>query len=318
VLAPLLAVEFFVNFIYEELEKHIFRSGSAWQGFVFFSDTLGFQYHPHSIFSLPVEAISSVIAPRLNWLTLTHEISHAVFAAMQLDVAEKNVLEEMVKRLSHREGVDIEEAEYARVRDSFFELFANWFDYYHFFEEELGFYFQCIWESWFAVPFVSKEPNEYIFRSFAIYTLADLDELDAAVFRGNEAVFFATKWNGFVELFRSDLPDTYDRLDFASAKGSSLALAECLVPPFSSLARRYRYEAFKQAVNARYTDADTHVNDLSIGKLPETPIENPLLLIKECRRNPGLSGEPMGDRVSAAMLLAFRNEVYFLDSDESG
>ena len=195
----------------------------------------------------------------------------------------------------------------------FFELFANWFDYCHFFDKELTFYLDCIWESWFAVPFVQKEPNEYIFRSFAVFVMSSVDQFDRAVAQGNELSYLETRWIEFVNLFERDLYSIHCKLDFPAAKPSVMILAECLLPPFSFVAHKFHYPPLRCDISAPYPEMETHISNLSDGHLPPTPIRNPFAVVKECRRRASSWSPERMYRTSAAILISFRNEIAFLD-----
>lgn len=317
VLASIFAIENFVSFVFHTFSCSNPNDYNDWPGYVFFSDSCGFQYSEGDIFSLPLEAVTSPIADRINWLTLTHEISHAIFTIFDIDSKEKGVIQESACRVRQSGNMKLEEWEYDRIKDEIFELFANWFDYYHFYDRDLPFYQTSVWRSWDAVPFVHKEQIEYIFRSFAIFVLSELDTYRGALASGKEIEYLNEQWERYEDFSKQHIPEIYEKFGFESCKQRVIDLALDFGGPFSHIAENYRNESFRALINLAYPELGNHIIMIFEGEVIEDEIKNPLLLLRECLRHQQSCRNKNDNSPSAALIFSLRNNVRFLaENDE--
>lgn len=343
VLAAILAIEAFVDFVYEkffssytkelgyseefiseappkeeedqyesQLEQHCGEPGS-WKGYVYFSDTSGFQYHHFDVLSLPLEAVSSPANTGVNWLTLTHEISHSIFTILGVDKARSDVIEESVKRVLGDSGSGLEAKEFARIRDVHFELFANWFDYYHFYNRDLKFYFQCIWSSWATVPVVYSDVTEYIFRSFMIFLLSDVERYQGELLLGREDSYLADQWLEFKEVLTPCISLLNETHDLENDYKAVFDLVKVFGGPFSTIVSKYADDAFRKTINAPYENLESHVSIVMGGGVIDDEIENPLMFLVQCRKKfPELPLEQAAI-ASSAVMFSLRNSAEFME-----
>jgi len=130
----LLAFETIADFVFSTWGRnHPEYSGDKnWNGFSVISGSYGFKLGYGETFFLPLEATFKPLAPEGSWMVLTHEISHALF--IRLNVAEilKEEFEDI--RIRYFNGFDLQNTigADADFEDQVFEIFAHWYDYFHF------------------------------------------------------------------------------------------------------------------------------------------------------------------------------------------
>lgn len=313
VLASLLAVENFVDFIFRcfyETNPNCQKPG--WRGYVFFQETMGFQYTIGDVFSLPSSAISSPLSPDWNWTTLTHEISHAIFTILNIDQNDSKLIMECGMRALSYDGKCLDERDKEENQNHFFELFAHWFDYYHFFNEDHNFYQKTIWYSWLSVPLVHKDQMGYIFRSFAVFVLQDVVSLHQSVCAATESEFLDKCWSEFLLFVNQDLIEVAKVISFDSKREPVLILATDYLYPFSFLARKYRLDKFREKLNAEPENFRTQIDLIFDGVVIQEPIDNPFLLIREATRR-SYDCAPRSDirAASTSLIFSLRDATQF-------
>lgn len=313
VLSQVLAIETLVSFIYKCISKSITKNDMEWGGYTFF-DNSGFQHYVGDVFSLPYEAVSSVLCEKVNWLTLTHEISHAIFTILDVDTTHKNEIIEIYQRLSGDHSKDPDTSLYRRVRDEVYELFANWFDYYHFYHEEHDFYQKCIWQSWDAIPYVNKEKVEYISRSFAIFALQDMESYRSHIISGKDVKFIEEKWASYIDFLKINHMNILKKYTPESVATDIKTNALYYFLPLSSIILDSKYDEFREIVNQPYHELEGHIKNLFFGKVIEGSISNPYLLIKECMKIAQEKKDTETHMAGIAIIFSLKNSCRFFEN----
>jgi len=283
----------------------------SWKGYVFFQDTIGFQYAHGDVFCLPSSAIFSALSPKCHWMTLTHEISHAIFTVMDIDAKHAEIILEGARRALTYYGESLDNRSIELSQNQFFELFAQWFDYYHFFNEDHDFYQKSIWISWLYVPFVHKDQTEYIFRSFAVFVLRDISALHESVYAVTESDFLKARWRDFISFVRLNLPET-EQISFEEKEDAVLALAADYLFPFSFLALEYRLDSFRHRLNEMPANFQLQIETIFSGAVIPESIANPFLLVREAtRRATSGDNESIIRAASAALIFTLRDASHF-------
>lgn len=305
---PTIAVECLIGEIFKVYAHHCGEvEAHTWEGCALFSNEYGYQYSYGDIFCLPVEAALSPVGKNVNWLVLTHEISHAIFTILEIDDAEEDIFRESIRNINRDKEAMIEPYEIETVKDTHFELFASWFDFYHFYDGKLEFYQVAIWNSWGGMPLLTKEPGEYIFRSFAIFVLADLDAYNFSRTQGAEKTLLEEKWTEYVHFMYENVPDIAARLDIESEKRGVFKNAEYYLGPFSKIPRDYRNEDFRAGINKNYEEIDLHVSAILRGEVIPGGIVNPFLLIRKLIQALWAEKAPLVDASSMSLILSIAN-----------
>ncbi|MCG7895819.1 MAG: hypothetical protein JAZ12_15395 [Candidatus Thiodiazotropha taylori] len=293
------------------LEKHC-SSKTTWKGYVYFSDTEGFQYHYYDVFSLPLEAVSSPAGEGVNWLTLTHEISHSIFTILNVDKKRSDVIQESVKRVLGSAISSLEVKEFGKIRDFHFELFANWFDYYHFYNADIDFYFECIWSSWATVPVVYSDVTEYVFRSFMIYVLKDNSVYQKEILLGREKEYLDKVWSEYCDFMEPYISILSIKHVVSQDYEAVMELVSVFGGPFSTIVDEYTNDDFRIAVNETYIDLDSHLDRVLKGEVVDEKIINPFIFLLHCRKMVPTLELEQRTVASSAIIFSLRNSAKFI------
>ncbi|MCG7880815.1 MAG: hypothetical protein JAY75_08190 [Candidatus Thiodiazotropha taylori] len=179
------AISTLVRQIYEIMETTRVGTGE-WAGFIIFSQFLGFKCFTSTVFSLPSNVLSSVLTPSLNWLTLSHEIAHDIWAEEDVyntprawvygnaNVSFRDIVE---GKASDMEGLTPPDNKFAVDAEPMLgEWYAHWFDFRHFYSSDFEFFAWSIWCSWLRLPLVKNNLGEYFARTLAVYVASRLSE----------------------------------------------------------------------------------------------------------------------------------------------
>lgn len=203
-LSSVLAVENMLTFIYKtwfDKAQSLSIQEKDWVGFVFFSDLWGYSLRPAQVYSMPEESAYKPFGEDMNWLTITHEVSHDIFNHL-------NMHEYIVEHINYsltRSGIDNDIPDfqntsyYEAVLNMYWELFANWFDFYHFYNEDYDFFHKNIWNCWLKVPSVGKGLKIYIVRSFLVSLMNDTDKLFEAYLQDNDEEYIYKQFDIYKE-----------------------------------------------------------------------------------------------------------------------
>lgn len=296
VLSSILAVEALLGSVYDDwfsvspslpLQRSLLDQ--EWPGFVYFSSIWGYSLRYASIYTLPDEAAYQPFSEDVNWLTLTHELSHDVFNQLKVDEDLKKYLNYSIS-CSRMDGerfevTELEAAqnipEFAVARSCYWELFANWFDFYHFYDSDVDLFFSNIWKCWLKVPTVKINLRRYIVRSFVVYLLTSVDKLRYAYSQDEEEGYVRDQFDNFVLLLRKHI-STFREDKIELLKDDVVEKAGYYAIPMCDLISDYRFDAFRNIVNRTYDTLDVQVDCILRGEVIDGNIENPFLLYKEC------------------------------------
>ena len=145
----------------ESLERCIEDYATPWKGFVFLHLAEGYQLlNQGEVIIVPYKDIFEI----LNWQTMTHEISHALYARIQFEEIEEAWYKDWSEHIvtaSESASINLD----LNLRNTTNELFAHWFDFRHFYAGELDFYVWSIWRTWLSVSRIYEHPVDYWHRT---------------------------------------------------------------------------------------------------------------------------------------------------------
>lgn len=279
---PVSAVEKLITFIIDTWCEHNKGFALPWEGFAVYSDSHGFQLREGEIFYLPTAALYDCQSPIANWLTLTHEISHAIFLRLNVWVEIENLANFLIDKYQENEEI----TRFLRkdqLPDIVNELFAHWYDFYHFYDADIKKYLEMIWRSWIELPLVSKNFAAYYYRSFLIFLCSNRD--DIYKLRHEElAEFSQKKWKEHADFFKQ-IPSIERKLpgDMVTVlQNEEKFIKHAMVHSFIILEfyASFLNDDFRTAINASFPEIDNYYSSLSSGKvIPKSP-SNPYCLLK--------------------------------------
>ncbi|MCG7925268.1 MAG: hypothetical protein JAY67_06950 [Candidatus Thiodiazotropha taylori] len=177
------AISKLVRQIYEIMETERVGTGE-WEGFILFSQFHGFKCFTSSVFSLPSNSLSSILDPSLNWLTLSHEICHDIWADQDVYITPRAWVvggvnasfKDILSGIASDAGIAPPDSKFSMVAEPMLgEWYAHWFDYRHFYASDFKFFAWSIWSSWLRLPLVQNNITEYFHRTLAVYVAKNLD-----------------------------------------------------------------------------------------------------------------------------------------------
>lgn len=170
----------FIRHLYSTLGEN----KDVWSGTVFFSQFHSFGLYPSEIMSFSSESLSRLVNRDVNWLTVTHEISHSYWTRLmvwrkkafhvKLKTGEiiKISLNDIASGAATKYGYSSLDKGSNYFKDMLWEWFAHWFDFRHFYASKPDIYLWAIWSSWLRLPLVRQGLEEYFVRSFVIFLTA--------------------------------------------------------------------------------------------------------------------------------------------------
>ena len=251
------AITKLIRQIYEIMERDKVGTGE-WEGFVFFSQFHGFKCFTSSVFSLPSNSLSSIIDPALNWLTLSHEICHDIWAEQDVfntprawvvggvNASFKDILDGKASD----KGVASPDTKFSMVAEPMLgEWYAHWFDFRHFYSSDFEFFTWSIWSSWLRLPLVQNNICEYFHRSLAVYVAYKLDAyLENNLSREDTIELTETLFDELLEILVEVKPEGFEnkhysliqeeRAEISSWVGSNIGFIlqfeeSCIKPKFA-------------------------------------------------------------------------------------
>jgi len=299
------------------LESSFEEFQMPWYGFLFLDLSEGYRIIDQGeLIAVPYKDIFRF----LNWITLSHEVSHGYYVRIEFEVLEKDYLRNMLPSF----GKDKSEKEsYFKTywRDTIFELFAHWFDYKHFFNSELDFYTWSIWRTHLEITRVHQFKLEYWARSLFIRIshfwedlkpkMDDIDQRFPRIedYKKNMCKFFQIELKKVGDFIELKFPDRYPEI---SLNDDEMAEVTKKLFDYYDLCRifeeNYTNKDIIDKINKKYQRLDRDISSIQSGKVVTRKIENPFLLIREILKyyyeNQSISVDPP-DEVTVALIFSF-------------
>ena len=264
----------------------------SWNGFLFFDLTEGYQLHYGEVVSLP---LSHIFDP-LSWTTLSHEVAHAYYQRISLFRLE----DEIIRKVTASITKDRDIPPFMFETNLFaWELFAQWFDYRHFYSGDLDFYLWSIWRTWMNVPRVLENKIEYWVRSVFVRVCSSWDMIREEVgeievrFLGNKPrivaeikEIFRREYKILTKLLLEFFPNDFEKIKLFSTDDETVMLNILLhfyhfAHYFESF---YVNDALLKIMTKKYKLTPKHVNNILEGKIILEHIPNPFVLLRELSR----------------------------------
>lgn len=284
----LLSIETIINFLFEQwsIAYKEYNGVDNWIGFTVFSDNCGFKLRIGEVIYLPMAATYAPFSAEGNWLTITHELSHAIYN--RLNITEKFSEQYNKVKDANFKGQIIERA-FGPDREfdnEIFELFAHWFDYYHFYNCDLKLYLKSIWSSWMCLPIAHMNFIEYFFRSFVVYAFSDFDLIvnlfqDKKINKYNDHL--NKSWDDHINSLTATNIQGIDKYitHLIGDKNLLLDLFQRFAVLLLTIFSQSKNDLFKNSINKPYSLIDMHADSICKGEIVVNGIDNPHLLFKE-------------------------------------
>lgn len=278
----------------DSLTKSLNYFHIPWRGFLFLDLAEGYQVITQGeIFYVPYKDIFRPI----DWITLSHEVSHAYYSRIFFELLEADYLKTWVG-FAESKLKDAAVGYAPNLFDSCFEFFAHWFDYRHFFDGDFDFYLWSIWRTWFTVPRIYEFTEEYWLRSIFVKLCHSWPTIKPKLDKIHKA--HGSDWsklkNELKKLFQKELDYVSQFLNnkFQDQYGSisldknqiGQVIEQLII--FYDLARKfeesYVSDDIINDVNLAYPNLDEDVHNVLCGKTIKRRIPNPFLLLREILR----------------------------------
>lgn len=278
----------------EETANYLLDYKLPWAGFLFLDLHEGYRIlDPSEIISVPYQDIFNF----LNWITLSHEVSHGYYARIDFQQLEAEYFSKNLPEFT--EGLrddEIDNLRYA-TSDTSFELFAHWFDYKHFFDGDFEFYLWSIWRTYLDIPRVHQFKTDYWLRTLFIVLCHKREALFSEIRERYNRVTSNKEYHiEVIDIFKKELSHIYDWL--SSKFPNQMALVKltdtetldvsCAVFQQHILCdifeNRYFNIKVHHSANKAYDNLDKDIDKILSGNIITTKIDNPFLLIREILR----------------------------------
>jgi hypothetical protein len=288
-----------------------------WVGFLFLDLKEGYRINQQGeLIAVPYRDIFSF----LNWITLSHEVSHGYYVRIDFEELEsdylKNVLPSIQEELPD-EGIDYYDT---WRKDTIFELFAHWFDYKHFFNSELDFYLWSIWRTYIDIPRVHRHKLDYWARSLFVRLCHFWKMIEPKLLKIYESSANKTKEVRNIKgLFLKELDVLYGFIeeklsgsfDVIKLSGAERVEAVNMVVEYYALCPLFENDYVNKDIidkaNLNYPRLDKDIKSIQNGKVITTHIKNPFLLLREILKtyyDKNILDDPR-DQISLALIFSF-------------
>ncbi len=264
---------------------------NQWQGFLFLNLSEGYKVVDQSeIIYTPYKDIFQV----LNWITLSHEISHAYYCRLNFELLEREWLQDIT------DSIDVQEAhrEYTySVNELCSELFAHWFDFTHFFDRDVDFYLWSIWRTWVKLPRTHQYKKYYWIRSIFICLCSKWETIEVEIQKvfielnreaGLDALvqIMMRELEAFACYVKSKFPIEYPTIE--PTQDEKLEIVSVLInyPDFIvKFEENYINRKIIRNINRSYKDIKDDIASVNAGVPISQPIPNPFLFLREILRS---------------------------------
>lgn len=294
-----------------------------WTGFPVFSDANGFSLLLGESIFVPYEAAYNMSSKYSSWLTLTHEISHAIYSRLNIP----NRLSDIYQQLFDNSFPLIKPSatinNYTPVDDQLNEFFTHWYDYYHFYNGDFKLFLRSIWRSWIVLPIVLSQFSEYFLRSFVVSLLVDTDRLveEFSTRPARTREYLIDKfWEHISDL--EHLPDLMPKhlLEQQVRKiEAHIELAFRYIPIVYRFTK-FKDDRFRSSINSTYPMLEKHISMLKNGEVVLDDIENPYLLTKTLILESMFLVDDLKDsrqHCEAALILSLKNQIHLYHADDN-
>ena len=317
IFASLIGIEFLIDSIFESWDQQVNSSSDAESktgafGFPTFNDSSGFKVHFGETINLPLVALYDPSDSRGNWLTLTHEISHAIYIRQNIGEIEASTLNEIYINHFSRKASMNEDEEFL---DQIFELFAHWYDYYHFYDCDYEKYFAHVWASWSKLPILHYNIKDYVFRTYFIYVAHKKDMFseygENKVKDSQIATLIYKEHYEKLKLLKSPL--TPEAIASIKDKIVTSEITTHLLKYYDviQIFERYKSDDFRRSINKDYENFDRHYKSIMNGELIQERIENPYKLVKKIIYH---THDSANIKSATALIMSLKNQQSFYSS----
>ncbi len=268
----------------------------------------------------------------LNWITLSHEISHAYYYRIDFEKLEESFLSTDLPPIGDLEPTD--RSKYIALRkENVTELFAHWFDYKHFFNEDFYFYIWSIWRTYLEIPRVYSNKFDYWIRSLFIWYCHNWKQNKTDIDKLNSLQNNLDREKGYLRILRKGInetaefiekkfPSDYRHVRITTDDKMDIAVATSRYIDFRDKFEAYTNHDIVQKINNRqaYPSLRKHVNQFVLkGKIViNDRIQNPFLLLREILYLVfrGEIDEKIEKQVVIALTLSLWEESRFYSRDD--
>jgi hypothetical protein len=281
------------------------NSSNRWSGFVVFSEGLPFQeFIGSNILSFPARALFSPIE---EWPTVTHEISHIAYDNLGLGKLSNKTVKVLSAKLANSPEFPPNE-----IANFVYEMFAHWFDFCYFFQEQnIESFIEHLWTGWLKVYTVWRRKRQYLLRSLILYIEENYNEfIKTSSDKRKRKKYIRNCLDRMILHMRSvssdfrDLVADLNEQDWFILCEDTRKIAEGLIETFQILKEKRIDKNLFSKLNAHYQNLDKHVGLLVEGNVITEDIENPSLLLLSVRKK--ASKDDI--RTSLAIILSFAND----------
>ena len=314
IFSSLVAIEQLINHIFEVWSScnPDYKGRAKANGFPTFNDATGFGVRWGETINLPLVAIYDPCDSKGNWNTLTHEISHAIYTRLNFLNVHEDKLKEIHKSKFKNRSINMN---YDDVyEDQVFELFAHWYDYYHFYDCNINEYIRQVWLSWLQIPIVHVNFSEYFFRSMFVYFSDNIEKIYSCPMQKNSSEkirdVLQSLWDEHIKCIKDQVvnfPAVYLEEKILPVKKNIITLFYAYID-ILKLFEKYKNDDFRIKINEKYDEFELHRDNVINGQLILSGVVNPYVIVKEIISNKLDNGDL---RTATAMIMTLKNSTWF-------
>lgn len=287
-----------------------------WLGFIFLDLSDGYRIIDQAeIISVPYKDTFNF----LNWITLSHEISHGYYVRILFNVIERDYIDDLHDKFSKKFSENTREY-ILRRRDTVFELFAHWFDFTHFFNRDIDFYLWSIWRTHIDNPRVHEFKKDYWARSLFVRISYRWKKILPELIKNYEKfcpeneyheniiAVFVREFELVYNYIKEKFPDSFHSISLTDDEKHDVARMFFLYHDFCRVFEgEYINNALVKKTNHPYPGINDDIENIIAGKIIQREISNPFLLLREILRYYYENGLPkqIDDKVTLAVIFSF-------------
>lgn len=289
-----------------------------WIGFLFLDLSEGYRIIDEGeIISVPYRDVFDF----LNWITLSHEVAHGYYVRIEFPILEDEYFKKILPAVSSKIENETRSNFIFYVNDSTFELFANWFDFRHFFNGDLEFYLWSIWRTYIKIPRVHTFKLDYWGRSLFVALCAEWGEVNQKMgeiyhkpysdieYMQNVQNLFMEKFLVLYNKIKSRFKNEFYTISLNDHEMTFVCnIAYRNIYLCKILEEKYINSDLISSVNRRYKNLDRDINYITSGRIITSEIKNPFLLLREVLRyyyNEKRFDGQVDDHITTAFIFSF-------------